>query len=152
MRCGELERFWEDWLSGNAPAEVDQHLKSCPRCCALANGLTQTSRWLALLRQEPPEPSAAFWARLRQRLEETERHADFWTALTVAAGRAAVALAVLVLLLTVWIMRQPSEPAVAEFDTPQIYLEETAGLPVGSQQLTRDGVVLTLVAQTEPQR
>lgn len=152
MKCSELEKHWEEWLEGAVPAEVEHHLRECPRCRERAAELAQTSAWLGLLPQPPHEPGPAFWARLKQRLEESEQEADFWQGLTWVSSRVALALGALVLLLAAWVLQAPPQPAVAEFDAPQTYLQAAAALPPGNAQLNRDQVVLTLVAQREPQQ
>jgi predicted anti-sigma-YlaC factor YlaD len=104
-----LEAHWENWREGKAPAALEEHLRGCAHCRELAAELAHTSSWLALLQQEPPEASPAFWPRLREQIEERERGRDFWAALGWAAGRAALALTVLVLALTVgWSGRLPT--------------------------------------------
>ena len=154
MKCSELEPYWEDWLSGFAPPAVDRHIRQCEECRALADELTRMPAWLAHARLEMTEPSPAFWPRLREQIEASEAKTDFWAALGWASARAAVALAVLVLLLGAVLLQQSSQSAVAEFDGPQVYLEETPGavpLPTNGR-LSRDQVVLTLVAQQEESR
>ncbi|MFQ5777458.1 MAG: anti-sigma factor family protein [Terriglobia bacterium] len=155
MRCVELEGQWEEWLAGGAPAEVEQHLRECARCRELAESLARTPGWLSVLTQPPPEPSPAFWPRLRERLEGADSGSDFWAALAWAAGRAALTLAVLVFLLALWVTQVVPErvqPAVAEFDAPQTYLEEAAIVPAGDPQAYRNQVILTLVTYSEPAR
>ena len=152
MKCDELEKYGEEWLSGTTSPELDQHLEECPRCRQQAADLARTSRWLPLLRREPPEPGPAFWTRLRQRLEESERGADFWEALSWVASRAALELAAVVLLLGLGMLFESPAPAGADFEAPQTYGDDVAtGIPVSNVPLNRDQVVLTLVAQTERQ-
>jgi len=154
MKCSELEPYWEDWLSGFAPPAVEHHIRQCAECRALADELARMPAWLAQARLEAPEASAAFWPRLREAIEARESQSDFWAALAWASGRTAVALAVLVLLLAAALLQQSSQTAVAEFDGPQVYLEDSPGsvpLPVNGR-LSRDQVVLTLVAKTEQGR
>ncbi|MCI0404306.1 MAG: hypothetical protein L0212_12445 [Acidobacteria bacterium] len=154
MKCSELEPYWEDWLSGFAPPAVDRHIRQCPECRALADELAGQPAWLAQARLETPQAGPAFWPRLRESIEAREASGDFWAALAQASARAAVALAVLVLLLAVVLLQQSPQPAVAEFDGPQVYLEDTPGavpLPANGR-LNRDQVVLTLVAQQEQPR
>ncbi|HXE74243.1 MAG TPA: hypothetical protein VNN18_01225 [Candidatus Xenobia bacterium] len=147
MKCAELEVYWEDWRDGRAPAAVEDHLRECAACHELAVELARTRRWLALLKQEPPQASPAFWPGLREQIEAREQGRDFWAALAWAAGRTALALAVLVLVLTLGMVWQVTHAEVAEFDGPQVYLQETPGsvpLPTNGQ-LNRDQVVQTLV-------
>ena len=68
------------------------------------------------------------------------------------AARATLALVVVVLLMILGALLEPAPAAVADFDTPQAYLEEASGVTVANGQLNRDQVVLTLVAYQEPQR
>lgn len=152
MTCRQMEGYWEEWLGGAAPPELERHLEACAACRQRAAELTRTSHWLALLQQEPVEPDPAFWVRLREQLEQREQAAQFWSALAWMAGRAALALAVLLVLFTLGVVLRPPEPALADFDAPQAYLESPTGVPVANGQLNRDQVVLTLVAYTEPQR
>ena len=154
MKCTDFEAYWEDRLKGEAPAALEQHLRECAHCRELAGELARTAGWLALLKQEPPEPNPAFWIQLKEKLEERERGRDFWAALGWAAGRAALALTVLVLTLAVGMVWQITHAEVAEFDGPQVYLQESPGsvpLPTNGR-LNRDQVVLTLVAEAEPKR
>lgn len=152
MECRDVENLWEDWLGRGGSPLLERHLRECPRCRELASELARTSDWLSLLAQPPPEPGPAFWGRLRQRLQEREKGADIWTALGWAGARAAVALALLVLLLVVVVSRELPRSEVAEFDAPQIYLEDSPGSVPVTNGLSRDQVVLTLVAQTERSR
>ena len=154
MKCSELEPYWEDWLSGFGPPAVDRHIRECAECRALAEELVRMPAWLAQARLATPEASAGFWPRLRERIEAREAAGDFWASLGWASARAAVALAVLVLLLGAVLLQQSSQSAVAEFDGPQVYLEDSPGsvpLPTNGR-LSRDQVVLTLVAQQEQPR
>ena len=63
MKCTDLEAYWEDWRDGKASAAFEEHLRECAPCRELAAELGRTPRWLALLKQDPPEASPAFWPR-----------------------------------------------------------------------------------------
>ena len=152
MSCKRFEQEWEGWLRGQASRDFLEHLGECRACADQAAELGRTREWLAPLRQEPPLPGAAFWARLAERLEAEDRAGDFWTALNWVAARATLALVVVVLLMILGALLEPAPAAVADFDTPQAYLEEASGVTVANGQLNRDQVVLTLVAYQEPQR
>ncbi|MGH9862356.1 MAG: hypothetical protein ACRD35_02930 [Candidatus Acidiferrales bacterium] len=154
MTCKEMELYFEEWRSGRAPAAFEEHLRQCVACRELAEELGRAAAWLGATALEAPEPGPAFWARLRARLEEADRRADFWGALGWVAGRAALVLSAVVLILTVWVWREsaPSNGQVA-FDAPQSYLEDSSLPGTGAgRQLNRDEVLLTLVAQQEPPR
>lgn len=152
MKCHELQEHWEDWRAGHAPAAVERHLRACARCRDQAAQLAETSEWISLLRLEAAQPSPGFWVRLRERLEETESRAAFWLQLARAASRAALALAVFVILFAVWVLRAPPKPAVAEFSSPPAQMENAAAVTAGYGQLDRDQVVLTLVSYQEAAR
>ena len=152
MSCKRFDQEWEGWLRGQASREFLAHLGQCRACAGQAVELARTGDWLARLRQEPPLPDTAFWAKLAERLEAEDRAGDSWTALSWVAARATLALAVLVLLMTLGVLLQPSPAAVTDFDAPQSYLEESNGVAVANGQLNRDQVVLTLVAYQEPPR
>lgn len=154
MICSQVEKHWEEWLSGKSLPELERHLEGCPRCRQQADELVRTSAWVGLLEQEPGVPGPAFWVRLRQRLEEGERVADPWEALGWMGARAALVLGVILLLVTlgVWLRAPATAPAVADYDARQTNLDDRPIIvPVGYSELERDQVVLTLVAQTEPQ-
>lgn len=153
MNCSEVERFWEDWLEGSAPPELEHHLAECPRCHQQAEALKKTSAWLALLEQEPPEFSPSFWPRLW--LKKNEAQADFWAVLAAVArpAAAALSLALLLVLLTVWVLPQSTEPTTAVLVEPQPYWVEVAGANnLGNGEPNRDQVVLTLVSYSEASR
>jgi len=152
MSCKRFDQEWEVWLGGQASRDFLEHLGRCRACAEQARELEQTHEWLTPLRQEPPLPPPAFWARLVERLEAEDRGADFWTALNWVAARATLALVVLVLLMTLGALLEPAPAAVADFDAPQPYFEENRGVVLANGQLNRDQVVLTLVAYQEPQR
>src|SRR3972149_4785013 len=136
MSCKRFDQEWEGWLRGQASREFLAHLGQCRACAGQAVELARTGDWLARLRPEPPLPATAFWARLGGR---------------PGAG-APRALGVLVPLMTLGVLLQPSPAAVTDFDAPQSYLEESNGVAVANGQLNRDQGVLTLVAYQEPQR
>src|SRR3989338_7081517 len=64
MSCKRFEQEWEGWLRGQASRAFLEHLGECRACADQAAELGRTREWLAPLRQEPPLPGAAFWARL----------------------------------------------------------------------------------------
>lgn len=151
MTCKQVESYWEHWLAGDVTSELVRHLEACPRCRQQARELARASGWVRLLKQEPPQPGPAFWARLRHRLEESERAEEFWSELSWVAARAVLSLVALVFLLGLGLLFQSAAPRLTEFDSPPGYLDETTGVATTNGQLNRDQVVLTLVAYREPQ-
>ncbi len=151
MNCKDFERNAETWLEGRAAPELAEHVQGCPVCAALAAELAGQRRWLPVLKLSAPEPGAAFWPRLNERLAAQDRRGDFWAALGWVASRAAVALALVVVLLAIWVWREPGVlPVQAAFDEPQVYLDDGAlPSPLSHGQMNRDEVLLTLVSQPE---
>ena len=150
MQCADFERHCEDWLDATPPPEFEAHRRACERCRALAEELAGTRGLFGSIRREPPEPSAAFWARLEEGLSEADRKAEFWALLALSARRTAVALAALAMALGLWVWTHPAPPLSA-FDAPQTFLVDDASLPGPATygQIDRDQVVLTLVARRE---
>jgi hypothetical protein len=150
VRCAGFERYGEDWLGGDAPAEFEAHLRSCARCRAAAEEIAGSRALLKVLRADPPEASPAFWARLEDALTQADRKAEFWASLVWTAQRAALALGALALGLGLWLWSHPAPP-VAAFDAPEVFLAEDTPLPGPgtSEPLDRDQVVLTLVAREQ---
>lgn len=151
MNCAKLEKFLEEWLDATAPPELNRHVEDCPQCSRRAAELRKTGAWMSLLRQEPPELSPGFWVRF-WREQQKQTPADLWTALTAVArpAVAALALVVVLFLLGVWSLPQGTDPALTEFDSPQTYWAEVAGVRIPENGgPTRDEVVLTLVSRAE---
>lgn len=146
MRCHELESCLEDWLDGKENPALADHLRTCRRCRALAEEMQQLTLLLALLRQEPVMPEAAFWVRLRERMELAERGQEaFWVAFNQLAGRTAAVLAAILLVLGLLTLRQPQPASIAGIEMVQ----EASLLPNG--EMTSDQVLLSL-ATTEPEQ
>ena len=144
MRCAEVEKHLEDWLDEKqGPPELVAHLAECRRCGQLAAELGRLGGWLDLLRQEPPTLDPAFWVRLRQRVEAArQRQEAFWAAFNALAQRTALGLAVLLVVLSLLNLRQPPL-SIADLEPAQ----ET--FIIANGEITRDQVVLSLVAETE---
>lgn len=151
MNCHEAETHYEDWRESRAPHEVANHIKGCETCQAALAGFDRTSAWMELLRREPPQLSPGFWVRFWEK--QGGGVGDFWEVLAVLGRRAAVGLAVLVLLLAVsfpWGGQQSGEVERAVIDAPQPYWAQFGGQENGNGNgPNREQVVLTLVAQTE---
>lgn len=102
MNCERMEHLLVVYLDGRARAderaEVESHLGACDACRRRADGFRAV--WAALDEAEAVEPSPAFDARLRQRLEaEPQRRLSGW--LLPAPGAALAFLALL--LVAVWV-------------------------------------------------
>ena len=150
MNCHEAETYYEDWQEDRAPSEAAGHIEGCETCQTALAGFNRTSAWMELLRREPPQLSPGFWVKFWEK--QAVGVGDFWEVLALLGRRAAVGLAVLILLLAVsfqW--GQPSsESERAVIDAPQPYWAQFDGQESGNGNgPNREQVVLTLVAQTE---
>jgi hypothetical protein len=150
MNCHEAEAHYEDWLEDRAPSEAADHIKGCESCQSALAGFDRASAWMALLQKEPPQLSPGFWVRFWEK--QAANVGDFWEVLAVLGRRAAVGLAVLILVLAVsfqWV-QQTGEAERAVIDAPQPYWAQFDGQENGNGNgPNREQVVLTLVAQTE---
>jgi predicted anti-sigma-YlaC factor YlaD len=152
MRCGQLESLLLEGLADKPSPEVEEHLAGCARCRAQREALARSSRWLELLRQEPPELSRTFWIQLRERLESSDAPTAFWVRLVTAGRLATLAVAVAVLLVALGVIHHRAEPSWAELEAPPTTWEELAA---GGSSInggpSPDQVMLTLVSPAEPQ-
>ena len=120
MRCEEIDAHLSDHLAGtlapDAAGEVAEHLRTCPACAAVADGLDETWQMLGTVAADRPD-SAAMRARFdaaldgyRQGLDvehaRPRRFARFRTNSLLAAAAAAV------LVVGVTIGRQNATPAI----------------------------------------
>src|SRR5580693_3282723 len=116
MNCPE----WEERVAGGDP-EAAEHLRECPSCAALADGLARDARLLQTL---PPEAFAVDYAAIRAAarrgaVQRTRRP----KVLAVLAVAAAVLLAVRLPL-----HRQPPAP-VAKVSAPPLVVEVARAAP-----------------------
>lgn len=138
MRCREVEGYLEDWLDGKGSPELVAHLRECARCRVHAEKVRGLGPLLAMLRQQPLTLDAAFWVRLRERIEAVQRQEAFWTAFNLLAGRTAAVLAVLLLVLSLLTIRQPQPASITGVEP----IQETSLLPNG--EMTSDQILLSL--------
>lgn len=143
MRCRELESYWEDWLEGKESPELIIHLRACARCRVHAEKVRGLGPLLAMLRQQPATLQAAFWVRLRERIESARRQEAFWAAFNLLAGRTAAVLALVLLVLSLLTLQQPQPASVTGIELTQ----EASLLPSG--EMTSDQILLSL-AEAEP--
>jgi hypothetical protein len=117
MSCPE----WEERVASGDP-EAAEHLRDCPSCAVLADGLTRDARLLQTL---PPEAFAVDYAAIRAAARKgAVRRSRRLKALAVLAVAAAVLLA-----LTLPLYRQPPPP-VAKVATPPRAVEVARAAPV----------------------
>lgn len=109
MNCERMETRLIAYLDGRAPEserlEVEQHLASCAACRARAEDFR--ALWGVLDQAPMLEPSAAFDARLSQRIA-AEPRVGFWESL-LPSPRVAFAISLL-LAVSVWMSSVPPAP------------------------------------------
>jgi len=144
MRCQQLEQQWEQWLEGRDAPELAAHLQACAHCRSVAEGFRGLNAMFPLLRHEPPVLAPGFWLRLRERIETTDRQEAEWAAFNFLAARAAAALAVLLLVLSLLTLRQQALTSVTGIEVVQ----EASAIPnveLSNGELTQDQVLVSLV-------
>jgi len=123
---------WEDYLQGALSSaereQVEMHLQACAVCREEVAAARSAAPLLRAAYEAAPQPSGAFWTRLRVQLHEEEARrqgGDFWGAVEQLAWRLSLgAAAVVVLLVGVVIGTQlPAQP------------RETAGLQPESRDI-----------------
>lgn len=134
---------------GRTRPPLPDHLSSCDECLSELNLMkAQCSQLAALRAPGPVEPVAGFYARVLQRIEESEIE-SFWAffAYTPFGKRLAAASLTIALALSAFIFsqerheqRNPTAPALAVVATPNSSLHYDY-LVVGSPDQQRDAVL-----------
>jgi len=70
MNCKEVKKlfalFLENEISQDQRAEIEKHLKTCPKCSQLLDEFSQL--WTSLDQREKVQASPNFWIKLQQRI------------------------------------------------------------------------------------
>lgn len=124
MNCPE----WEERVAGGDPEAVE-HLRDCPSCAALADGLARDARLLQTL---PPEAFAVDYAAIRAAARKgAVQRSRRLKALAVLAVAAAVLLTV-----KLPIHRQPPAP-VAKVTAPPLAVKVARAAPAVSSTVPK---------------
>jgi anti-sigma factor RsiW len=115
MNCRELSSEWLSYMDGRSTAAQRSRIESHSRECAACRRRASEYRELWSTLEEAPaiEPSLAFEARVRARIE-AQRRPHFWGWL-MPSPRLAFALALL-MALSVWFARVPADVTTAQSD------------------------------------
>jgi anti-sigma factor RsiW len=142
----------EDYLAGKkgCPGEFTQHLDSCPECAAEVGLMKQQSSMLGTLRTSM-EPSAGFYARVLQRIEQQPRPSIWTMMLDPSFGRRiAVGCAMATVVLGAYLIG--TEPGDQHWRAQSATVETRTAAPqesLAAQQSDRDDVLVTLASFRE---
>ncbi|HEY2646746.1 MAG TPA: hypothetical protein VGI34_07215 [Candidatus Acidoferrales bacterium] len=107
-RCRKFESRFEDYLGGAPDAELAGHLTECQDCRSTVEDSRLAGNLLRAAWEPASEPSQAFLANVMARIHQEEVRAKspaaFWTPLEFLASRLSVTAAVLLLVLSVYLV------------------------------------------------
>lgn len=108
QRCRKFEARLEDYLGGAPDSELDEHLTHCADCRAALEDSRLAGNLLRATWEPASEPSRAFianvMARIRQEEVRVKSPAAFWTPFEFLASRLSLTAAVLLLVLSVYLV------------------------------------------------
>lgn len=145
MKCREAKGAIERW-GALAPAEADElsvHLRSCPKCTAIARSDRLTRLLLEVLTPDQ-EPSPHFFVRLRARLCEAEPGSRFWVKALVPT----LASLTLILASVAYLLSPPPPLPVLLFLDSRAGASETFSF-LGIPHSTRDQVLASILGAEE---
>jgi len=145
-----IEDGLEDFLAGTACPErvrIEAHLKECAQCRKEVDEMKEMSALFAALRSDdPPVPSPGFYARVTNRIEQSQP-VSFWSSVLepVFGKRLALAsLLVLATLGTVLVSRETEEYVTGP--SPEMVMAVEKDAPVS---MDRDQMLYTLVSHNQ---
>ena len=104
LGCRKYEVRFEDYLSGAADAELDEHLKQCEHCRGLYDDARLAGAWLREAWEPMAEPRSTFlpavMASIREEKMRNDSLSTFWIPLEFLASRVSLTAAVLLLTLS----------------------------------------------------
>ena len=107
-RCRKFEARFEDHLSGVPDSELDDHLIHCAGCRTALEDSRLAGNLLREAWEPASEPSRAFLANVMARIHQEEARAKspaaFWTPFEFLASRLSLTAAVLLLVLSVYLV------------------------------------------------
>jgi hypothetical protein len=153
---GSIRDRLEDLLAAEGSAGKDQglikHLSACVECSSELGAMKEQSELLHSLRApEEVEPAAGFYARVRQRIEDSTRD-SIWTAFIYspfAKRLTYVSLAATLLLGSYVISREATDGDLTAQPVVAHQFHDDAPV-VGSLQQQRDAVLVNFVSHQGP--
>ena len=141
--CRKFEARFEDYLGGAADPELQNHLKVCAECrssledAVLAGDLMRESYTPA------PEARLGFaagvMAKIAEEKERRESPAAFWTPLEFLASRLSLTAAVLLLLLSAYLVyggpQRATGPARSQTELSASDIPQPPGDPVSNEEV-----------------
>lgn len=150
----------EDYLNGNTPSgEFREHLAACESCAARVRELERHSLWIQTLRHQAEiDPSAAFYARVLERIERRTGNSVWSVFLQPGFSRriAYASMAMVLLLGTYIVTTEPGEsvlvssPVAAQMSYSSPRAMELSATDASTPQ-DRDAVLVNLVSYQDAQ-
>ncbi len=144
MRCRRYEARLEDYLQGASDSELNEHLTQCADCRAAL----EDSRLGGLMLREAWEPTSeqrsAFlvgvMARIREEKMRAESPAAFWNPLEFLASRLSLTAAMVLLVLSVYMVefasrRTTTPPASARTELSATDFPQPPGDPDSNEEV-----------------
>jgi hypothetical protein len=108
QRCRKFEARLEDYLGGAPDIELDDHLTHCADCRTALEDSRLAGNLLREAWEPASEPSRAFLANVMARIHQEEARAKspaaFWTPFEFLASRLSLTAAVILLVLSVYLV------------------------------------------------
>jgi len=108
MRCRKFESRFEDYLGGALDPELDTHLSGCEDCRAALHDSRMAGDLLRAAWEPASEPSHAFLAKVMATIHREEARAAspaaFWAPLEFLASRLSLTAAMLLLVLSAYMV------------------------------------------------
>lgn len=147
-RCRKYEARLEDALHGAADEGLKQHLRTCTRCRAALEDARLASSWLRQAWEPTGEAPSAFLTGVMARIREEETRAAspaaFWRPLEFLASRVSMTAAVLLLVLSVYLLGFSPRHAVPVPNHNQTELSASDFPQVPSDPVENDAVLQSL--------
>lgn len=139
----------KDRLTG--VAEVDEHLSNCAECAREVEDYRAQSPLLSILRVEA-EPSAGFYARVLQHIENRAQNSIWWVFVNSRFGkRLAYASLAMALLLGTYVLSTESEDGHLTGNVARVEQSAPSDMPVRGGETDRRDTVLVNFANYQPQ-
>ena len=108
MRCRKFEARFEDYLEGTSDAELHEHITQCANCRAALENSRLAGDLIRQAWEPASEPRQAFLAgvlaKIREEKLRSESTAAFWSPLEFLASRLSLTAAMLLLLLSAYLV------------------------------------------------
>lgn len=148
MRCRKYEARLEDALHGEVDEGLKQHLETCTRCRAALEDAQIASSWLRQAWEPVGEAPSTFLAGVMARIREEETReaspAAFWRPLEFLASRVSMTAAVLLLVLSVYLLGFAPRRAVPVAHHSRTELSASDFPQVPSDPVANDAVLQSL--------